>query len=134
MKARVGGDDKDKSKPLIATYFGHHVDYLICECVPMVIFMVCFFGWMDFMIVYKWVNSMDSPPGIINSLICMAMGPMGVGSEDKNPLWTAGADGGMSPVEVSTIGMQFALLSVPWLLLGKPLVIACTKKKEDHSH
>jgi V-type H+-transporting ATPase subunit a len=57
------------------------VDF-VCEGVPMMVFMVCFFGWMDFMILYKWVTPMDNPPSIINSLICMAMG-----SEDKAPIF-----------------------------------------------
>ena len=28
---------------------------LICECLPMLAFMLCFFAYMDFMILYKWV-------------------------------------------------------------------------------
>merc|ERR1719191_1376439 len=67
-----------------AVYFNSKIDFVF-ECIPMLIFMVCFFGWMDFMILYKWLHSIDTqngPPGIINSLICMAMGPMGVGQAD----------------------------------------------------
>merc|ERR1719183_1772668 len=90
-----------------AIYFKSFIDFF-CECIPMLIFMV----------VYKWVYAMDAPPGIINSLICMAMGPMGVGQTDEFPLWE-GENGGMSSVDVSTIGMKLAMLSVPWLLLCK---------------
>merc|ERR1719487_854201 len=55
---------------------GNLLDFL-CEGVPMMFFMICFFGYMDFMILYKWVTPMDNPPSIINSLICMAMGQEG---------------------------------------------------------
>merc|ERR1712217_120345 len=51
---------------------------LVFECVPMMVFMVCFFGWMDALILYKWAYPVSPPPSIINSLICMAMG-----QEDK---------------------------------------------------
>merc|ERR1712100_380726 len=104
-----------------AIYFNSFIDFF-CECCPMLIFMVCFFGWMDFMVVYKWVYAMDAPPGIINSLICMAMGPMGVGQQDKFPLWPA-ENGSMSSVQISTIAMNLAVLSVPWLLFFKPLCL-----------
>merc|ERR1719498_471724 len=114
-----------------AIYFKSFIDFF-CECCPMLVFMVCFFGWMDFMVVYKWVNAMDAPPGIINSLICMAMGPMGVGQTDEFPLWP-GANGGMSSVDLSGILMNLAMLSVPWLLLPKPILLviqnSMSKKK-----
>ena len=35
------------------------------------IFVCCFFVYMDFMIVYKWVYCGET--SIVNSLICMAM-------------------------------------------------------------
>merc|ERR1719379_2766615 len=45
---------------------------LICEWVPMMVFMICFFGFMDYMILHKWVTPIPEMPSIINSLICMA--------------------------------------------------------------
>jgi V-type H+-transporting ATPase subunit a len=118
-----------------AIYTKSFIDFF-CECIPMLIFMVCFFGWMDFMVVYKWVNAMDAPPGIINSLICMAMGPMGVGQTDEFPLWPA-ENGGMSSVDLSGLLMNLAMLSVPWLLLPKPILLviqnAASKKKGGDS-
>merc|ERR1719265_1758105 len=102
-------------------FFKSKIDFVF-ECIPMLIFMLCFFGWMDFMILYKWVYPIDAPPGIINSLICMAMGPMGVGQQDKFPLWPA-ENGSMSSVQISTIAMNLAVLSVPWLLFFKPLCL-----------
>merc|ERR1719498_458689 len=104
-----------------SVFFKSKIDFVF-ECIPMLIFMLCFFGWMDFMILYKWVYPIDAPPGIINSLICMAMGPMGVGQQDKFPLWPA-ENGSMSSVQISTIAMNLAVLSVPWLLFFKPLCL-----------
>lgn len=29
---------------------------LLCECIPMMIFMLCFFGYMDFMVFKNFLN------------------------------------------------------------------------------
>jgi V-type H+-transporting ATPase subunit a len=89
---------------------GNLLDFLT-EGIPMMTFMICFFGYMDYMILYKWVTPMDNPPSIINSLICMAMG-----QEDKFPLYP-GAIG------VSQFLMFLSVLSVPVMLIPKPLVL-----------
>merc|ERR1719198_1133414 len=85
--------------------------YFLCECIPMMIFMLCFFGWMDCMVLYKWVHPIDNPPSIINSLICMAMG-----QEDKFPLYPGA-------IAVSQVLMLLSFLSVPVMLLPKPLIL-----------
>jgi len=96
----------------------------ICECLPMMVFMLCFFGWMDVMILYKWVHPIDNPPSIINSLICMAMG-----QEDKFPFW----DGS---VEMAKTLMKFTVASVPIMLLPKPFILwyqhSKAQKSGDH--
>jgi len=93
-----------------AFYEKNMTDFL-CECIPMMIFMLCFFGWMDCMILYKWVHPIDNPPSIINSLICMAMG-----QEDKFPLWPGS-------VELAQTLMGYTMLAVPIMLLPKPFVL-----------
>lgn len=50
-------------------YFGNYLD-LIFEWVPQMIFMICTFGYMDFLIFYKWtINYQEAThkaPSIIN--------------------------------------------------------------------
>lgn len=99
-----------------AFYEGNMVDFF-CECIPMMIFMLCFFGWMDFMILYKWVNPVSTTPSIINSLICMAMG-----QEDKFPFW----DGS---VALSKQLMMCTMLAVPWMLIPKPIILLMRHNK-----
>jgi len=106
---------------------------LFCECVPMLIFMLGFFGYMDYMIIYKWTHAIggpnptddfhfdapagngsvasNGPPGLINSLIVMGMH----GTPDPAPLFP-GAD------SVGTWLMIFTAVSVPWILAPKPLI------------
>jgi len=92
---------------------------VVCECIPMLIFMVAFFGYMDYMIVYKWTHVIPGgAPGIINSLIVMAMH-----QEDHTPLYTGST-------EVASSLMLATVVSVPWILLPKPLILWCQSGKK----
>merc|ERR1719272_2173156 len=74
------------------------------------------------MILYKWVTPMDNPPSIINSLICMAMG-----QEDKSPLYPGA-------VAVSQVLMVLSVLSVPVMLIPKPLVLYMQHQNRPGGH
>jgi V-type H+-transporting ATPase subunit a len=120
---------------------GSTVD-LVCECIPMLIFMVCFFGYMDCMIVYKWTHKIPGDtagpdgqnglawpedengnpgsggaPSIINSLICM-----GMHQTDKAPLFPGSQD-------MASMLMLASAISVPWLLVPKPLILKAQNEK-----
>merc|ERR1712193_187834 len=97
-------------------FYQNYID-VICECVPMLAFMLCFFAYMDFMILYKWVTPMENPPSVINSLICMAMG-----QKDTAPLW----DGS---VALEKNLMMITMLSVPIMLIPKPVILWLQSKK-----
>jgi len=101
-----------------AFYWKSMTDFL-CECVPMMVFMVCIFGWMDWMILYKWTHVIDNPPSIINSLICMAMG-----QEDNMPLWDGSTD-------IAKLFMKLSMAAVPIMLLPKPLILLAQHKAEE---
>merc|ERR1719300_311032 len=83
------------------------------------IFMICFFGWMDWMILYKWVNPIDNPPSIINSLICMAMG-----QQDNNPLWPGS-------VQLAKQLMVYTVVAVPFMLFPKPFILLFQHKQAE---
>jgi len=95
---------------LNAIHFRCWLDFLF-ECVPMTVFMFCFFGYMDFMIMYKWVHPMDDPPSIINTLI-----GMGLGMPEKHPLYE-------DQSEMQSLLMSLTALSVPMILIPKPLIL-----------
>ena len=75
-----------------AIYFRKPLDFFF-ECIPMLVFAFCFFGYMVFLIFKKWSidwnNSLDgmpghyTPPALINTLINMALSPGKV----KDPLY-----------------------------------------------
>lgn len=82
---------------------------LFCECVPMMTFMICFFGFMDYMIMFKWVTPIPNPPSVVTSLIAM-----GMWQHDPNPMF-----GPSLPQTLMTITM----LSIPCMLFPKPIII-----------
>lgn len=83
---------------------------IFCVCLPQMIFMVLFFGYMDYLILYKWTHT-GTAPSIINSMICMGlMQPM------TNELY---------PGQESFQGMNIMMLGacVPWMLFPKPILL-----------
>jgi len=92
-------------------YNKNYVD-LVCECIPQLIFMLSMFGFMDFLIMYKWVTPIESMPSIINIMINMALGqPM---KEDQK-MWTG-------QEELQQHLMIMILFCVPVMLIPKPII------------
>merc|ERR1712203_555251 len=103
------------------------VDFF-CECIPMMVFLLCFFAWMDVMILYKWVTPLpNGAPSIINSLITMAMG-LGVGNADSTPLWGPADDLQANSAGFAMTLMQATICSVPIMLFPKPFLELCKHK------
>ncbi|XP_057205938.1 T cell immune regulator 1, ATPase H+ transporting V0 subunit a3b isoform X3 [Triplophysa rosa] len=93
--------------------------------IPELCFMLCLFGYLVFMVIYKWVvygpMTSDSAPSILIHFIDMFLFTE---NEDNKPLY----EGQMTVQKVLVI---VAVLSVPVLLLGKPIqeYVAYRKKK-----
>ena len=97
-------------------FFKNKTDFVF-ECIPQLLFMLAFFGYMDWMIMYKWVNpvsedpALNGPPGIINSMIVMALG-----TPDQTPLY-------VGQTEMQATLMKIIILSVPLMLIPKPFIL-----------
>ncbi|KAK2890565.1 hypothetical protein Q8A67_013208 [Cirrhinus molitorella] len=83
--------------------------------IPELCFMLCLFGYLIFMVIYKWVvygpmNS-DSAPSILIHFIDMFLFTE---NKDNKPLYTG-------QMIVQKVLVIVAVLSVPVLLLGKPI-------------
>ena len=63
-------------KGVNAIYFKNWLD-LIFEFIPQILFFVCTFGYMDFLIIYKWLHEYNpsTAPSIITLMIDMALAP-----------------------------------------------------------
>merc|ERR1711972_1104134 len=98
------------------------LDFL-CECVPMIVFMLAFFGFMDFQILYKWVTfdyGDHEAPSIINSMIAM-----GMHQEDKNAMFGSA---------VPSMLMLITVLTIPVMLIPKPLAIILKQRRAQRGH
>ncbi|EEQ98629.1 vacuolar proton translocating ATPase 116 kDa subunit A isoform, putative [Perkinsus marinus ATCC 50983] len=99
------------------TYYRDALDW-ITVCIPQMAFMICFFGYMDWMIMYKWVTpvtqdpTLNGAPSLINTLISF-----GLGQADKQPLYAG-------QFTIQKWFMIIILLSLPLMLLPKPIIIS----------
>ncbi|KAJ8000912.1 hypothetical protein DPEC_G00185310 [Dallia pectoralis] len=85
--------------------------------IPELLFLLCLFGYLVFMVVYKWLvfgpQDSDRAPSILIHFIDMFLF---VKNKDNTPLYNG-------QLLVQNVLMVIALASVPVLLLGKPLYL-----------
>lgn len=106
--------------------------YIFLQFVPQVLFLLLLFGYMVFMMFYKWgqysahaTNVADSPgcaPSVLIMFIDMIL--------MKTEVPSAGCTPTMFPAqrELETILFVVAIICIPWILLGMPLWITCKRK------
>ncbi|VDO12799.1 unnamed protein product [Rodentolepis nana] len=92
---------------------------IYCSLIPEVIFMVSIFGYLVFTIFFKWIvfETPDAPtaPSLLSTLITMMK--FGYqGQSESQILYTGQAI-------VQSILVVLALISVPWMLLAKPIIL-----------
>jgi V-type H+-transporting ATPase subunit a len=92
-------------------FFKNKID-LVFECIPQIMFLVAFFGYMDWMIMYKWVTPMESPPGLIDTMITMMLGF----GEVRTELYS-----GQESVQKWLV--KIIILCVPIILIPKPAIL-----------
>ena len=125
-------------KGLNALHFRSYIDF-VCEFLPQLIFMVAFFGYMDFMIILKWVTDWtgwaQNGPSIITLLIGI---PLRGSEPGPVPLY---GDGTLQQKVGQTVlstpktdnRLVISLVCVPWMLLVKPLILKLLHGQE-HEH
>merc|ERR1712117_481305 len=100
----------------------HERDYLSIfgEFVPQLIFMLVFFGYMQFIIIYKWCQDWTGryTPSLITVLVDMVLKPGNI-DEEENQLFDDGDFQGM----IQVVFLILMFVSIPWMLLVKPLVL-----------
>jgi V-type H+-transporting ATPase subunit a len=103
-----------------ALHFGHTVDIFL-EFMPQMIFMLSLFGWLVFLIFYKWLVTWTTevPPFLLTVMINMFLSVGSVSPESKV------FDG---QLYVQWVLIALAFISVPWMLASKPYYL---KKKHE---
>jgi len=101
---------------------------LYFECIPQLLFMGCLFVYLIILIVVKWCTDwtkMKGVPNLINTMINM---PLQMGARgDEAPAYNAALQDTLQPILLAV-----ALLSVPMMLIPKPLIEYYAHKKDHH--
>ncbi len=99
---------------------------LLALTIPQFTFMAVTFVYMDFLIVFKWLNRYDSEtaPSIISTMIAIYAQ---FGTDDDAPVLFH------SEHQTERILFYAALLMIPIMLFAKPLYIYCTRKPAYNS-
>lgn len=94
---------------------------IFCEFIPQILFLNGLFGYLCFMLVFKWVSG--SRADLYNVMITMFLSP-GTVAEDSPGFLYKGQGG------VQAFLVLVAFISVPWMLLPKPFIL---KKRHEQS-
>ncbi|XP_011211500.1 V-type proton ATPase 116 kDa subunit a 1 [Bactrocera dorsalis] len=109
---------------------------IFLEFLPQILFLILLFGYMVFMMFFKWIKYnpktafQPDTPGCAPSVLIMFINMMLFKSSP--PL--EGCDEYMFPAQpvVQQLFVYVGLLCIPWMLLGKPLYIKFTRKNQVH--
>lgn len=109
---------------------------IFLEFLPQVLFLTLLFGYMCFMMFFKWVKYSAKAtvtadkPGCAPSVLIMFINMMLFKS--TTPLEHCEEYMFESQHNVETIFIAIGLCCIPWMLLGKPLYIKMTRKQQGH--
>ncbi|XP_007950987.1 V-type proton ATPase 116 kDa subunit a [Orycteropus afer afer] len=104
-------------------YFRKAVN-VILQFIPEMIFILCLFGYLVFMIIFKWcqfdVHVSQGAPSILIHFINMFL--FNYDDPSNRPLYK-------HQREVQSFFVVMALISVPWMLLIKPFILRANHRK-----
>ncbi|XP_076238080.1 V-type ATPase subunit a family protein Vha100-1 isoform X2 [Calliopsis andreniformis] len=116
-------------------YFKRQLN-IICEFIPQIIFLTFLFLYMVLLMFIKWMkygpdsNHTDlqhgpfCAPSVLITFINMVLFKSGTAPAECNP-WMYGGQEGFQKFLV-----VIALLCIPWMLLGKPIMLMRSRKKQ----
>ncbi|KAJ1166216.1 hypothetical protein NDU88_006624 [Pleurodeles waltl] len=106
-------------------YFKRTIN-IVLQFIPEMIFIICLFGYLVFMIIYKWcqfdVHKSQYAPSILIHFINMFL--FNYSDPTNGPLYP-------HQEEVQSFLVIFALIAVPWMLLIKPFILRANHQKEQ---
>ncbi|KJE90422.1 vacuolar proton ATPase [Capsaspora owczarzaki ATCC 30864] len=110
-------------------HFGNYLS-IWAEFIPQVLFLTCIFGYLVFMIIFKWLTYWpgSQAPSLLITLINMFLK---FGSIEKDDVLYLTAD---AQAQVQSALVIVALMCVPWMLLAKPIVLYGRHNKETLGH
>lgn len=99
---------------------------IVLQFIPEMIFIICLFGYLVFMIIFKWcvynaANSQEAPSILIHFI---NMFLFNYNDPTNAPLYE-------HQKEVQSFLVIFALIAVPWMLLIKPFILRANHLKQQ---
>ena len=116
-------------KAFNSLHFNRKLDFYF-EFIPQIILMLCLFGWMDVLIIVKWLTPWEGnasrAPGIVSIMISMFLNGGSINTEVNDAIISSPD----TQQAISIILLLLALICVPSMLLIKPLILY--KEMKDH--
>uniref|UniRef100_A0A8D2IQL5 V-type proton ATPase subunit a n=1 Tax=Varanus komodoensis TaxID=61221 RepID=A0A8D2IQL5_VARKO len=104
-------------------YFRNTIN-IILQFIPEMIFILCLFGYLVFMIIFKWcrydAKGAEFAPSILIHFINMFL--FSYNDQTNRPLYE-------HQQEVQTFLVILALISIPWMLLIKPFILRANHQR-----
>ncbi|KAH0617002.1 hypothetical protein JD844_028556 [Phrynosoma platyrhinos] len=99
---------------------------IILQFIPEMIFILCLFGYLVFMIIFKWCQYDAYGAGDAPSILIHFINMFLFSYSDKTnlPLYE-------HQQEVQSFLVIFALISIPWMLLIKPFILRANHQREQ---
>lgn len=119
-------------KAFNASYHKRNIDFFF-EFLPQIILLMVLFGYMDLLIIAKWLTDFSGresqAPSVISTMIGMALkgGDLEVGQVSVIGDYD-------TQKGISVACLLIALVAVPMMLFPKPLIINAENKKHQESH
>jgi V-type H+-transporting ATPase subunit a len=119
-----------------ALYFKNYLDFFH-EFIPQILLLWVLFGYMDVLIVIKWLTDYKGneheAPSVITTMINMALNG---GTVDGRPfIGTSTTNKAISLFFlckfIDLMHIVIAMICVPWMLFAKPYILKKRSKKED---
>jgi V-type H+-transporting ATPase subunit a len=105
--------------------------FVLIETLPQLTFFLLFFGYMDFLIIYKWTHEWNAAtaPSIITTMINI---PLQLGRTEDccggQPMWGNYQDTSQNTIQIFILVVM--LICVPMILCLKPLYLYCRQQKK----
>lgn len=114
-----------------AVNFSSPIDFLF-EFMPQITMLMVLFGFMDLMIVTKWLTSFAGKEAYAPSVISMMIDMFLNGGEPTNPTDLPLFKTAEQQKELMNLLLYITLICVPLMLVVKPVWIGLTSKREVH--
>lgn len=118
-------------KAFNAIHFGRKLDFYF-EFIPQIILMLCLFGWMDVLIIVKWLTPWEGnssrAPGIVSIMINMFLSGGAINTDVNDAIVSSPG----TQQAICIILLILALICIPSMLLIKPYILY--KEMKDHEN